>query len=489
MMQTSFQNAPRGFLLPHELTGLPPETPILVAFSGGADSTLLLSLMATYGKIYGAPVYAAHFHHGIRGDEADRDRVFCQAVADQTGVPLFTEEADIPALAAASGRSLELEARLARYAFFKKLMTKHNIPLLLTAHHANDQLETLLLRFLRGSGTKGMGGIRPVRRFGNGFVARPLLNCSKDDILTACQALGLSYVTDSTNRENDAARNRLRHHLVPLMAELTDHGAPTEAALRLSANAREDEDFLSAMAEQAFLSCARGDGSLCRKSLAALHSAVGKRVLSHAFSLALANTDNSASSPLEDDGRYTLSSLHLDALWELTQKGQTGQQLHLPRQMRGILTRDALTFTLHPHEPRIPSEGNLPVPLSLGLWDWDGGRMGILLREAEDSSPVAGEVVAEATFPTSVLPLTVRRREFGDTIVSHGMHKKLKKLLCDKNIPRDMRDRLPLVCYGEARTPLWYPTVAFADGFPPPPEGEGIKITIFYQNPPKGNDL
>ena len=232
---------PAGFTLPHCLTELPIGTPLLVGFSGGADSCLLLSLLSLYGKETNTPIYAAHLHHGIRGLEADRDRDFCIETAKAYGIPLFVKEVDIPALSQASGRGLELEARLARYAFFDELMTAHHIPVLATAHHADDQLETLLLRLMRGTGTRGLGGIHPVRQHGQGLVIRPLLSLSKQDILSECERRHLSYVTDSTNEKDLAERNKLRHSVIPVMKEIAPQDL-TRSALRLSQNAREDED-------------------------------------------------------------------------------------------------------------------------------------------------------------------------------------------------------------------------------------------------------
>ena len=123
------------------------------------------------------------------------------------------------------------------------------------------------------------------------------------------------------------------------------------------------------------------------------------------------------------------------------------------------------------------------IPLSLGVLDWDNGRIGIGVSMGGQPPMPNDTVIASATFPLSVFPLSVRRRAKGDMIYSHGMHKKLKKLLCDKGIPLELRDTLPLICYGEDSTPLWYPLVAFADGFPPPEQDASVTITIFEQNP------
>ena len=228
---------PTLFTSPATLSGLPPATPLLVAFSGGADSRLLLELTVDWARANGAPVTAAHLHHGIRGAEADRDEAFCRGIAAAHGIAYVCERADIPARAARSGRSLELEARLARYAFFSRVMQARGIPLLLTAHHADDQLETLLLRLLRGSGTHGLAGIPPVRPVPGGLLLRPLLTATRQDILDACRTRGLTYVTDSTNLTDDCTRNCLRHRVVPLLEEMAGSGIPQRTAARLCAAA------------------------------------------------------------------------------------------------------------------------------------------------------------------------------------------------------------------------------------------------------------
>ena len=147
---------------------LPESLPCLVAFSGGADSRLLLeltvrALVERHGEEGRRLVVAAHLHHGIRGEEADRDLTFCEKVCKELGVELICGRVDIPALASESGESLETAARRVRYDFLKRIMDERGIPSLLTAHHADDNLETVLERLLRGSGTRGMGGIPPTR--------------------------------------------------------------------------------------------------------------------------------------------------------------------------------------------------------------------------------------------------------------------------------------------------------------------------------------
>ncbi len=447
---------------------VPRDLPMLVAYSGGADSRLLLSLAKEYGDTHGVPVYAAHLHHGIRGSEADRDLDFCRRTAAELQVVLFEKSVDVPALSQRSGRSPELEAREQRYLFFQEIMEEHRIPILLTAHHADDQLETLLFRFLRGSGTLGMGGIPETRPLSYGLAVRPLLSLTKSEILEACQARGLDFVTDSTNNDPFTLRNRLRHEIVPLMEDMVGHGVPQGAAGRLSRTAREDAEYLALASEEALTACRTPEG-LSLSALDICHPAIAKRVLALAYNQASVTLLGSL-----PDSQHTLTALHLEQLLSLCDKGESGTSLDLPR----------LTADIHKGLLTFRSSGASPLPSLIPLYEgdnrWDGGSLIIRVSKEPQILDERKGLIAHACFPAHKLPLPLwaRPREAGDVIHSHGMHKKLKKLLCDKGVPRQLRDHLPLICYGEDKIPLWYPTVAFADGFLPITEGSVWHISI-----------
>ena len=458
----------------HLPSALPTDVPLLVAYSGGSDSALLLALAKEYGENNGIPVYAAHLHHGIRGNEADRDLDFCRQTAASMGIPLFEKRVDVPTIAQATGQSIETAARSARYAFFEELMQAHHIPVLLTAHHADDQLETLLFRFLRGSGSKGMGGILPVRPFADGWLARPLLAYTKAEILAACHERNIPYVTDSTNLENSHARNRLRHTVIPLLEELTEHGTPQRAAARLSLAAREDEDCLSALAkEKAEAALSDDRHGLSTVALQNSHPAISKRML-----VMLYETVTAEENP--HDGSGTLTAAHLEAILSLAEKGIPESSLSLPRGTEAkirdgfLYIRPAKSFDLSPAAPTAVEIGDTP---------WVGGMTVSVEASPVCLSPKTGDgIFASAVFPADLpLPLIARHREPGDEIFSHGMHKKLKKLLCDKNVPLHMRDCIPLLCLPDG-TPLWYPAVAFRDGYPAPTEGACLRITVWIPN-------
>jgi tRNA(Ile)-lysidine synthase len=222
---------------PRRLANLAPNAPVLLAFSGGADSVALLDmLMKEQSK--DATILLAHVNHGIRGEEALRDRAFCEKIAHERGLEIAILDADVPALAKEKGQSIEEAARGARYAFFADLMKERNIPLLLTAHHADDHLETILFRIARGTGLSGLGGIAPIRPFATGHLVRPLLGFTKQEILQYCKENALAFVTDSTNADTTYARNKIRAEVLPVLESL--YSDVSHRAVRMSAELSED---------------------------------------------------------------------------------------------------------------------------------------------------------------------------------------------------------------------------------------------------------
>ena len=464
---------------------LPETLPCLVAFSGGADSRLLLeltlrALLERHGEAGRKEMLAAHLHHGIRGEEADRDLAFCRQVCDELGVELILDRVDVPALAAASGESLETAARRARYDFFSRIMAERGISVLMTAHHADDNLETVLERLLRGSGTRGMGGIPSTRLLVNhrdatvSVLYRPLLEWTRRDILDACEARGLTYVTDSTNLEDDCLRNRIRHTVIPALEAIAGEDAPQRAALRMSRAAAEDDGYLSRRAEQLvdttlspYRHAVRAD------DLRAHHAAIQKRVLMllHRRALRDYRTDT--------DRELFLTDNHLTALLRLTDKGLPESSLSLPGRLEARI-RDGFLYVTPSDAPAAPPPPEEPVPLDEGMTQW--GSVVITVERSDGLLPPdqGYDVFASAVFPADLpLPLLLRGRRAGDAILSHGMTKKLKKLLCDKDIPPHLRERIPLICLPDGE-PLWYPRAAFRDGFPAPTEGPCVRITVRY---------
>jgi tRNA(Ile)-lysidine synthase len=465
---------------------LPDSPSYAVAFSGGADSRLLLeltlrALTERYGEDGRHHVIALHLHHGIRGDEADRDLAFCEAVCAKLGIELISQRADIPAMAREAGESVETVARKARYGFFGRIMDERKIGILLTAHHADDNLETILAQLIRGSGTRGMRGIPTTRMLGYWtdkqikLVHRPLLDCTKRDILAACEELGLDFVTDSTNLETDCTRNRIRHTVIPQLEAIAGEDAPQRAAARMAHAAEEDEDYLWYQAEQSVgRTVAPGGDAVALSDLEHFSPSLSKRMLMVLYRNVLRLHDRGAETEL------FLSSAQLGALLELGHKAVPESGLDLPGGIRAVV-RGEFLYMLPAEEANPPVLSDEPVPLAERVTLLASGFSVTVEYSDTPLSPAEGyDVYASAVFPAELpTPLLARKRQEGDTILSHGMHKKLKKVLNEKDIPLHRRDRIPLICLPDG-SPLWYPRAVYGDGYPAPKEGPCLRITVRF---------
>ncbi len=189
---------------------------VLVAWSGGLDSTVLAHLLHRMG----ARVYAAHCNFQLRGTASDGDEAFVEAQSAAWGIHFFAKKMDTTAHAEVRGVSIQMAARQLRYEWFAKLMEEYRLECLLTAHHANDNAETVLLHQLRGTGLRGLGGIPPLANFADKYaIARPLLPFARVELEAYAHYHQLQWREDSSNAHDDYLRNYLRHHVMPRLEE------------------------------------------------------------------------------------------------------------------------------------------------------------------------------------------------------------------------------------------------------------------------------
>lgn len=189
---------------------------VLLAVSGGRDSVCLVDLMHAAG--YSFAIAHCNFH--LRGEESNRDQRFVADMAHRLGVPFHTADFDTRTVAAEQGLSVEEAARELRYRWFSSLCREHRYPCLVTAHHADDSVETFFLNLFRGTGISGLHGIRPSVSSYGVYIVRPMLAFSRADIDKYISAHNLPFVEDSTNQELEARRNCIRHQLMPLLRNL-----------------------------------------------------------------------------------------------------------------------------------------------------------------------------------------------------------------------------------------------------------------------------
>lgn len=252
---------------------LPPRGErVMCAVSGGADSMCLLHLVWSQGY----DVIAAHFEHGIRGEESQRDAHFVETWCRKHGIPFVLGHGDAPGYAAENGLSLEEAARELRYDFLYKTAQAYGADRILTAHSLDDNAETLLFNLIRGSGTAGLCGIPQSR----GKLLRPLLHVSRAEIEAYLRENEVPHVEDSSNESDDYTRNLIRHRVMPLLKEINPRFP--EAAERTARLSERDEAFFSALA-RAYLGRELKNESLPLESLRALHPAVASRVIRTLF--------------------------------------------------------------------------------------------------------------------------------------------------------------------------------------------------------------
>lgn len=232
---------------------LNPNELYIVALSGGADSVALLLLL----KNAGFNVHAAHCNFRLRGAESDRDEVFCVELCQGLGVELHRAHFDTREYAELHKVSIEMAARELRYRWFEQLREDIGAAGICVAHHRDDSVENIILNMVRGTGVHGLVGIRPR----NGYILRPLLCVSRDEIegfLTSC---GQKYITDSTNLEDEATRNKVRHHIIPELQQL--NGKALENIQRMTERMAAVEELLDAYKAQTIVR--KEDGIAIRK--------------------------------------------------------------------------------------------------------------------------------------------------------------------------------------------------------------------------------
>ncbi len=215
---------------------------IAVAVSGGADSVGLLRLLLDARSELGVVLSVAHFNHKIRGCDADEDEAFVQELAAKYDLPFHAASADTPQFARDHHLGLEAAARQLRHDFFRELMRQNTAKKVATAHTLDDQAETVLLRLMRGAGTKGLAGIYPEVKVEGGSIVRPLLGARRTELRAWLESQGQTWREDATNADLSFTRNRVRHKLLPLIE--TEFGsAPLERLAETAEIARAEEEY------------------------------------------------------------------------------------------------------------------------------------------------------------------------------------------------------------------------------------------------------
>ena len=215
---------------------------VAIAVSGGADSVALLRVLLQLRDGLGIVISVAHFHHGIRGAEADADEAFVADLAGTHNLEFHVDRGEVPAHARNSNVSLETAARNLRYEFFARVLREQRADCIATAHSLDDQAETVLMKALRGAGSRGLSGIFPEHRLDMGKIVRPLLGVNRGELRDYLRTLNQEWREDATNNDLSLARNRLRARVLPMLREEVNPSVD-QALAHLAEIARGEEQY------------------------------------------------------------------------------------------------------------------------------------------------------------------------------------------------------------------------------------------------------
>jgi tRNA(Ile)-lysidine synthase len=401
--------------------------PVVVAVSGGADSTALLLLLADLREELGITLHVAHFDHRTRPKQSAEDADFVAKLANRIGAPIRVGRAAKPT-------KTEDAARVARYEFLRRAASEIGATAIATGHTCDDQAETVLLHLARGSGLAGLAGMRPLRE----GIARPLLAIGRKDTVAICRAARIRPRIDPTNRSLKFARNRVRLEVLPTLAKINPRAS--EAIARFAEAAAElqiedDLDIASALAR-------------AREKEVIVIAALDPAVRSRALALAWREATTRA-----------LGARHRKSLDDLAATEDGSSSIDLPggRAIREYgLLRIVCDRPVESSDPATPMEVGQEII-------WNGWRLVL-------GGPANGG--QEAEVPKKLLrKLVVRQRLDGDRMTTGGQRKKLQDLFTDAKIPASQRSRWPVIASEDGV--WWVPGLT-----EPPKEGGGTRLAV-----------
>ena len=436
--------------------------PILVAVSGGADSMALAHLLCNYATDP-KQLHWLHVHHGLRGEEADRDAEFVQSSATASGVTCHLKQVDTRARMKQDGSSVEMAARDLRYEAIEEVVAEIGSRVVVTAHTLDDQVETVLMKWARGAAPGALAGMLPASLRGAWHLMRPLLSCRREDLRGWLQAQNLKWCEDSSNADEAMLRNRLRKHLLPAMSEVFGGGWADQLA-RQSTIQAEEHEWIESVVDQWLVRFSDNDG-VSVESLLQEPSAFQRRILHHWF---LKKTGQGFQRARWDQLAHILSS----------SEGSTGVDIADGWRLERVYD----SLQLIPKNEADDSELVLPVP---GALTWGAHytleaahSQGFVRHEhGTPGTPSEGYVNADCLKGAR---LTVRGWREGDRFLLSGMNghrRKLQDVFTDAQVPQHKRAHIPLVCADDEI--IWIPGYAVSEAWlVPGPEAASIRLEL-----------
>lgn len=414
---------------------------IVVAVSGGADSVALLKALSIISSEYNLFIVAAHFNHGLRGEESDSDESFVENLSKSMGVVFESGYVDIPSLIKKKGGSTETICRNERYKFLRNMQKKHKADKIALGHNLDDQAETVVMKFLRGSGMKGLRGILPMR---DEIYIRPLISITRKKILNFLKKEEIKHVTDSSNIEDTYLRNRIRNRLIPELRENYNPGL-VENLGHMANIIRTEDDYIKTTVEEILESwdINRNEGEIRIKipELVKLHKAIQWRII---------KTLLQNYSPSKKGVGY----IHVKSVMDLVDGDNPSGTLNLPFYLE--VRREYDLIIVSEKKPHKNGEFcyDIEIPGTVAIKELDI-KVNFHLIDKISSTNFNESSTVFMDYDQISFPLVIRNVKSGERIQPFGMNgtKKLKSFFIDEKIPKNRRREIPLLV--DQKSVLW----------------------------------
>jgi len=412
---------------------------VIMGVSAGVDSMVLLHLLNAFRQEFDLFLIVAHIHHGLRPVESEKEAELVQKESVRLGLPFEYGQFNVKEFRESEGFSLQDAARRIRFQFFHDLLKKYGGGKIALGHNADDQVETVLLRLLRGSGLKGLKGMLPIREK---RVIRPLLEVRREEIETYAQENGIPYLLDSSNLKKNYLRNRLRINLIPLIEKEYQPGF-RKAMIRTSTILREENDYLERGAEETYQKIAyEEEGQITFKFSAyqSLHKAIQWRVIQKVL-------ERMEDGLKIDEGEWSDVNLIYRRLQQppASLLLELSHGLCLEKRYDRVFLRKERLRTIPPFEVELHIPGRTYIreierEVVVEEREWDRSKS---IDESQN--------VAFLDYERLHLPLRMRNFRPGDRFQPLGTKgtQKLKEYFIDHKIPKFERPSIPLLISGE----------------------------------------
>lgn len=411
-----------------------PHSRILIACSGGVDSVALLHFFARQQKVLQVQLGVIHIDHQLRGEQSAEDGRFVSTLCNKYNFPFYGEDVPIPKIMEEQGGNVQAICRMERYKRFEHIMRTERYDVLVTAHHAEDQLETMLMQLTKGQMPSGMP---VVRKLSTGQLVRPFFPVLKQELYTYVAKLESNYREDPSNSKDDYLRNRFRHHIVPFLTQENPQVASlaSELAAEIQENEKLLDEYAIAKLEAIITWSDEQLPSFIRTDFVKPHVALQKRMITLLLNYLYR----------KNDLQVEITSSLRQQLFQQVQCSAGHTTIDLPHQFQFIRQYDQVTIIRKTAQPNECP----PQQMERGSW-YTWGSMELFWDHVDDVSPEEQNNALSVMYfdgQPSDFPFLIRQRMPGDRMQLRGMEKtkKLARLFIDEKIDQFERDRLPVI--------------------------------------------